>query len=111
MHLLYCRRNPPMASKTLSNLADKPYSVYTGTMVKILELAIRKASNLPEAAQERLGRELLERIEALEHLRTEIEAGLRELDGAWVKRSTSRRSSGKPTKSMPKKRRRVIWSP
>ena len=80
-------------------------------MVKILELAIRKASNLPEAAQERLGRELLERIEALEHLRTEIEAGLRELDGAWVKRSTSRRSSGKPTKSMPKKRRRVIWSP
>ena len=56
-----------MASKTLSNLADKPYSVYTGTMVKILELAIRKASNLPEAA--------------LEHLRTEIEAGLRELDG------------------------------
>lgn len=88
MHLIYCRRNPPMASNTLSNLADKlgrmanpPYSVYTGTMVKILELAIRKASNLPEAAQERLGRELLERIEALEHLRTEIEAGLRELDG------------------------------
>lgn len=77
-----------MASNTLSNLADKlgrmanpPYSVYTGTVVKILELAIRKASNLPEAAQERLGRELLERIEAMEHLRTEIEAGLRELDG------------------------------
>jgi hypothetical protein len=77
-----------MASNTLSNLVHKlgrmanpPYSVYTGNMVKILELAIRKASNLPEAAQERLGRELLERIEALEHLRTEIEAGLRELDG------------------------------
>ena len=49
-------------------------------MVKTLELAIRKASNLSEAAQERLGRELLERIELLEHLRTEIEAGLSELD-------------------------------
>jgi hypothetical protein len=49
-------------------------------MVKSLELAIRKASNLPEAAQERLGRELLERIETLEHLRAEIETGVRELD-------------------------------
>ncbi|HEY2185870.1 MAG TPA: hypothetical protein VGH39_12805 [Xanthobacteraceae bacterium] len=49
-------------------------------MVKILELAIRKASSLPEAAQERLGRELLERIEAFEHLGAEIEAGVRELD-------------------------------
>jgi hypothetical protein len=62
-------------------MANPRYSVYTGTMVKILELAIRKASKLPEAAQERLGRELLERIEALEHLRTEIEAGLHELEG------------------------------
>jgi hypothetical protein len=49
-------------------------------MVKTLELAIKKALNLPEAVQERLGRELLERIEVLEHLRAEIEAGLSELD-------------------------------
>jgi hypothetical protein len=49
-------------------------------MVKTLELAISKVSNLPEAAQEQLGRELLERIETLEQLRTEIELGIRELD-------------------------------
>jgi hypothetical protein len=35
---------------------------------------------LPEAAQEQLGRELLERIETLEQLRTEIEIGVRGLD-------------------------------
>jgi len=49
-------------------------------MVKTLELAISKAANLSEAAQEQLGRELLERIDALAELRAEIEVGLRELD-------------------------------
>jgi hypothetical protein len=49
-------------------------------MVKTLELAISKASNLPEAAQEQLGRELLERIETLEQLRAEVQVGIRELD-------------------------------
>lgn len=49
-------------------------------MVKTLELAITKAASLPEAAQEQLGRELLERIEALAELRAEIEIGIRELD-------------------------------
>jgi hypothetical protein len=49
-------------------------------MVKTLELAISKAANLPEAAQEQLGRELLERIDALAELRAEIEVGLKELD-------------------------------
>jgi hypothetical protein len=49
-------------------------------MVRTLEIAISKASNLPEAAQEQLGRELLERIESLEQLRSEIEVGIRELD-------------------------------
>ncbi|MDQ4061249.1 MAG: hypothetical protein M3145_09145 [Pseudomonadota bacterium] len=49
-------------------------------MVKTLELAITKAAALPEAAQEQLGRELLERIETLEELRGEIEIGIRELD-------------------------------
>lgn len=52
---------------------------YTAVMVKILELAITKVSNLPEAAQEQLGRELLERVETLEQLRAEIEVGVREL--------------------------------
>ncbi len=53
--------------------------VYLGVMVKILELAI-KASGLTEAAQEPLGRELLERIETLEQLRAEIALGIGELD-------------------------------
>jgi hypothetical protein len=49
-------------------------------MVKTLELAITKAADLPEAAQERLGRDLLERIDLLARLRADIEAGLAELD-------------------------------
>ncbi|HEX2138038.1 MAG TPA: hypothetical protein VHG30_19455 [Microvirga sp.] len=49
-------------------------------MVRTLELAITKASALPEAAQEQLGREILERIETLAALRGEVELGLRELD-------------------------------
>jgi phage shock protein A len=49
-------------------------------MVRTLEIAISKASNLPEAAQDQLARELLERIESLEQLRSEIEVGIRELD-------------------------------
>jgi hypothetical protein len=49
-------------------------------MVKTLELAITKAANLPEAAQEQLGRELLERIDTLAQLRAEVALGLAELD-------------------------------
>ena len=45
-----------------------------------LKLAMTKAAVLPEAAQEQLGRELLERIEALTQLRAEIDVGIRELD-------------------------------
>lgn len=49
-------------------------------MTKTLELAISKASKLSPAAQEQLGRELLERIDSLEALRNEIELGVKELD-------------------------------
>jgi hypothetical protein len=49
-------------------------------MVKTLELAISKASALPDAAQEQLGRELLERIDALARLRSEVDIGIRQLD-------------------------------
>jgi hypothetical protein len=45
-----------------------------------LKLAMEKAADLPEAAQEQLGRELLERIDALTQLRAEVEIGIRELD-------------------------------
>ena len=53
---------------------------YVTSMVKTLELAMTKAAALPEAAQEQLGRELLERIDTSAKLRIEIEAGVRELD-------------------------------
>jgi len=49
-------------------------------MGKTLELALAKAALLPEATQEQLGRELLERIDSLAQLRAEIEAGIAELD-------------------------------
>jgi hypothetical protein len=49
-------------------------------MTKALQLAITKAAALPEAAQEQLGRELLDRIERLNELRAAVEAGARELD-------------------------------
>ena len=49
-------------------------------MTSTLALAMEKASRLPEAAQDRLGMELLERIAAVESLRAEIEIGRRELD-------------------------------
>jgi hypothetical protein len=49
-------------------------------MVKALEIAMSKAASLPEAAQERLGREMLERIDMLNRLRADVEAGLAQLD-------------------------------
>jgi hypothetical protein len=45
-----------------------------------LQLAIRKAQNLPEAAQEELGRDVLLRIQELEDLRAKIRVGVEELD-------------------------------
>lgn len=49
-------------------------------MTTTLELAMMKAAALSEAAQDQLGREILERIDALAYLRAEIDVGLRELD-------------------------------
>ena len=49
-------------------------------MVRTLEIAISKAAELPEAAQEQLARELLERIDSLAELRAAIEIGVRQLD-------------------------------
>jgi hypothetical protein len=50
------------------------------SMVKTLELAISRASELPEAVQEQLGHELLEHLDALAQLRAAIDIGVRELD-------------------------------
>jgi hypothetical protein len=49
-------------------------------MTKTWEIAISKIAALPEPAQEQLGRELLERIETLKNLRSEIDVGIRELE-------------------------------
>jgi hypothetical protein len=55
-------------------------------MTSTLELAIEKASKLPEAAQEQIGLEMLERIAAIEDLRRELEIGIRELDAGLGQR-------------------------
>jgi hypothetical protein len=49
-------------------------------MTKTLEMAIAKVSELPEAAQDEIGRELLARVEALAELRAELQIGIDELD-------------------------------
>lgn len=49
-------------------------------MVKTLELALAKVAKLPEATQERIGRELIERVDALTDLRSELEIGIAEPD-------------------------------
>ena len=48
-------------------------------MVKTLELAFSKVAALPEAAQEQIGRELLDRVDALKRLQAEVEIGIRQL--------------------------------
>lgn len=47
---------------------------------KTLELAMDKASALPEAAQERIGRDVLEYVERIARLRAEIKIGVDQLD-------------------------------
>jgi hypothetical protein len=49
-------------------------------MTRTLELALAKAAELPEAAQDVLGLELLERIEEISRLRAELQIGIDELD-------------------------------
>jgi hypothetical protein len=49
-------------------------------MSKTFDLAIAKASALPEPAQEWIGGLLLERIDALSELRAAIDIGVAELD-------------------------------
>jgi hypothetical protein len=49
-------------------------------MTSTLELVIAKASKLPDAAQDQIALEMLERILALEHLRAEIQIGIDEAD-------------------------------
>lgn len=49
-------------------------------MKSTLQLAMAKASQLPEATQEQIGLELIERIAAFEQLRADIQIGIDQLD-------------------------------
>lgn len=49
-------------------------------MTKTLQIAISKATALPDAAQEELGREMLERINALAELRAAIDIAARQFE-------------------------------
>ena len=56
-----------------------------GVMAKILREAMEEISNLPEADQEKIGRELLSHLERLRRLRAEIDKGIRSLDAGGGK--------------------------
>jgi hypothetical protein len=56
-----------------------------GAMAKILRDAMEEVSNLPEADQELIGRELLSHVEKLRRLRFEIDKGIRSLDAGHGK--------------------------
>ena len=49
-------------------------------MTRTLELSVAKAAELPEADQERIGRDLLAYIDALAELRAKLQVGIEELD-------------------------------
>jgi hypothetical protein len=49
-------------------------------MVRTLERAIAEVANLPEAIQEKIGRELLAHVEKLRNLRADLAKGIRSLD-------------------------------
>jgi hypothetical protein len=54
---------------------------YTASMTtKTLRLAMEKAAALSEAAQEKIGREVLEYVDGMARLRAELEIGIRQLD-------------------------------
>lgn len=49
-------------------------------MVKTLEQAIAQVVSLPDSDQEQIGRKLLDHVERLRHLRTEVDQAIRSLD-------------------------------
>jgi hypothetical protein len=56
-----------------------------GAMAKVLRDAMEEISNLPEADQEKIGRELLSHVEKLRRLRVAIDKGLQSLDAGHGK--------------------------
>ncbi len=49
-------------------------------MTKVLREAIAKVEALPEAEQDRIARELIDYLDKLNALRSEVQIGLRQLD-------------------------------
>ena len=49
-------------------------------MTKLLEEAVAKVASLPEADQERIGRDVLSHVEKLRHLRAELDKGINSLE-------------------------------
>jgi len=49
-------------------------------MTNLLKEALAEVANLPEAAQEKIGGELLSHLDKLRQLRAKIDKGLRSLD-------------------------------
>jgi hypothetical protein len=62
---------------------------------------VSKAAALPEAAQEQMAYELLERIDTLAGLKAAIDEGVAELERVSELRWTSRTSFAKPALNMP----------
>lgn len=52
---------------------------------KTLELAMDKAASLPEAAQERIGRDVLDYVERVAQLRAELQIGIDQLEAGLGK--------------------------
>jgi ABC-type Na+ transport system ATPase subunit NatA len=55
-------------------------------MVKTLEQAIAEVTQLPDADQEQIGRQLLSHVEKLRSLREELDKGVRSLNAGMEKR-------------------------
>jgi hypothetical protein len=61
------------------------YGILMAMKTATLELAMKKAAMLPAATQEQIGREVLERIDRIAHVRAELEIGVRQLDAGLGK--------------------------
>jgi len=54
-------------------------------MIDLLKQAVEAAATLPDADQQKIGRELLTHVEKMRALRADLESGLRSLDAGQDK--------------------------
>lgn len=63
-----------------------PWTCYIAHMTsKVLDQAIAKAHELPDADQERIGREINDYVEGLRRLRSDLDQGIKSLDAGLGK--------------------------